>query len=687
MISIRSIFMAFCMLVFLGTSFFGWAVLKMPDPDEIKTSTVITDSEGRVLRAFLTSDEAWRFPARLDNIDPTFIDSLLLVEDKRFWHHFGVDPLAVMRALGQLIINGSVVSGASTITMQLARLLDPRPRTLWAKLIESSRAIALEFQFDKQRILDLYLTLAPYGGNLEGVRAASLAYLGKEANHLTAAEIALLIAIPQAPERLRPDRNKKRSLRARNLILSRLSTYGTIDKGTYEVSRNSALPSTRASMPFSAPHLARRLGREGNGLTIRTTIDANLQRRVENSARRWVKLQARNVNLAIVVADMADGAVRAHVGSADFFGKGRAGQVDFTRAVRSPGSTLKPFIYAMAIEEGLLDPRSIVTDAPALVSSYTPENFGDTYTGEVTVAEALRQSLNQPVIQILEHFGPVRFLERMKRSGISPILPQSAERAGLAIGLGGVGLTLEDLVSVYTALGTGGQVRTLKFRVDGPTKNPQQLLAAGPAWEVRNILSGRTDHTRSIAWKTGTSYGYRDAWSIGMVDNYVIGVWVGRADGSSRPGYYGRNTAAPLMFDVINQLFDKRSLAELPPPQGWVPMRNRPLPLALQYFPARTNSIVPVQSHFKINVSSDGAILDLAGSNGVTLSVTGGRRPFFWMINRRPIPSLSHRRDLWWEPDGPGFATIVVLDANGKVVRTRVEVRGLIQGPCCRGTF
>lgn len=650
----------------------------MPDPESISLSTLITDREGKVLRAFLTPEGAWRFRTNLDHIDPAFLDALLRIEDKRFEHHFGVDPLAVARAVTQLIRSGSTVSGASTITMQVARLLNPRPRTIWSKIVEATRALTLELRLEKRQILELYLTLAPYGGNLEGIRAATLAYFGKEPAHLTASEIALLIAIPQSPEARRPDRYGDIARRERNVVLTRLAALGMIDDVTHAVAEKSTIPSVRRKMPFSAPHLARRLTRESRDVLVRTTIDAELQKRIEQHLQVWLAGQERHVNAAVIVAETASGAVRAHIGSADFFDTSRAGQVDLSRAVRSPGSTLKPFIYAMAIEDGLLDPRTIVVDSPGFASSYNPDNFAGIYSGEITAAEALRNSLNQPAVQLMERLGPERFMGRLKRAGITPVLPNSAEGPGLAIALGGIGLTLEDLVSLYTALGSDGHVRPLTFRSDDGTKPLLPLIDAGPAWEVQNILtglSGPSDHSRPMAWKTGTSYGYRDAWAIGLVDGHVIGVWVGRPDGTPRPGHYGRNAAAPLLFDVANLLPQERALSERSPPDDWPPMRNRPLPAALKFFPPRPVGTDTQQLGFSINLPSEGAVLDLAGSSGVTLLATGGRRPFVWLVNERPIPSSRHRRDVWWEPRGSGFYDIVVLDADGKSARAELEIR------------
>jgi penicillin-binding protein 1C len=369
---------------------------------------------------------------------------LTAVEDKRFREHPGVDPLAIARALGQMLASGRVVSGASTLTMQTVRLLDPQPRTLGTKAVEALRALILESRRSKDEILALYLTLAPYGGNIEGVRAASLAYFGHEPSALTPAEAALLVAIPQAPERLRPDRHPEAARRARDRILDRAAAAGVIAASMAEEARRDPVPTARRPMPMHAPHLARRLSlaaADGTAV-VRTSLDGDLQRRIEGMAARWAETLDPETGVAVVVADAATGAVLAHLGSPDFFSPRRSGQVDMTRAVRSPGSTLKPFLYGLAFDDGFLDPRSVVTDAPISIGGYAPANFTPVHHGELPAADALRRSLNVPAVGILDRYGPARFVNRLATAGTRIELPHVAERPGLAVILGGLGTTL-----------------------------------------------------------------------------------------------------------------------------------------------------------------------------------------------------------------------------------------------------
>ncbi len=462
-----------------------------------------------------------------------------------------------------MVAAGRVVSGASTLTMQTVRLLQPQARTLGAKAVEAARALVLERRLDKRGILSLYLTLAPFGGNIEGVRAASLAYLGKEPVELSPAEAALLVAIPQAPERLRPDRHAEALRRARDRILERVAEAGVITPAAAAEARRDPVPAARRPMPMHAPHLTARLALAAapGTATVRTTIDGGLQRRLEGMAARWADGLDPDTSVAAIVADAATGAVLAHLGSPGYFATRRAGQVDMTRAVRSPGSTLKPFLYGLAFDDGFLDPRSVVTDAPLRISGYAPANFAPMHLGELQAAEALRQSLNVPAVSILDRYGPARFVNRLASAGARLQLPGSAERPGLAVVLGGVGTTLEDMVSLYTALAGDGRVRPLAVRADAAGTHSRPLLTAGSAWEVARILESSAHPAHGVArrggpvaWKTGTSYGFRDAWALGVADGRVVGVWVGRPDGTPRPGHYGARSAAPLLLEVFDTL-------------------------------------------------------------------------------------------------------------------------------------
>ncbi|EDP63299.1 Penicillin-binding protein 1C [alpha proteobacterium BAL199] len=672
----------FTVIAVMAPAAWGWLVRPLERATD--PSLTVTDRDGRPLRVFLSADDTWRLPADPDRIDPGYQAMLIAIEDQRFADHLGVDPLAIVRAVGQMIGAGRVVSGASTLTMQTVRLLDPQPRTLGAKATEAARALILERRLDKREILALYLTLAPFGGNLEGVRAASLAYFGKEPIALTPAEAALLVAIPQAPERLRPDRHPQAARIARNRILIRAADSGTIPANVAAEAMTDPVPTIRRPMPMHAPHLTRRiaLAAAPGTASISTTLDGGLQRRIEGMAAHWAETLEPEAGIAVVVADTTDGAVLAHLGSPDFFATRRAGQIDMTRAVRSPGSTLKPFLYGLAFDDGFLDPRSIVTDAPQRISGYAPANFAPVHIGELPAAEALRQSLNVPTVAILDRYGPGRFVNRLRAADTRLELPHATDHPGLAVILGGVGTTLEDLVSLYTGLSGDGRVRPLVVHADranGTDSRP--LLSAGASWEVARILEESLHPAHAarrrggpIAWKTGTSYGFRDAWAIGIAGNRVVGVWVGRPDGTPRPGHYGARSAAPLLFEIFDTLPGSTGLTAPLPTGSAMPPSLRPLPQALTYFPPRDRS--PGSTPVTIAYPLDGSEIERPGERPIALRAKGGKRPLVWLIDGRPIPASPHRRDAAWQPDGLGFATLTVIDAEGLSAQARVRVRG-----------
>lgn len=659
----------------------AWDRLVRPLDRAVDPSLTVADRDGRTLRAFLSTDGSWRLPADPERVEPLYLAMLMAVEDRRFRTHPGVDPLSVGRAVGQMLANGHVVSGASTLTMQTVRLLDPQPRTIGAKVVEALRALVLEARLDKDAVLASYLTLAPFGGNLQGVRAAALAYFGREPTALTPAEAALLVAIPQAPELLRPDRHPDAARRARDRILARVAAAGVISGTAAEEAMRDPVPTARRAMPMHAPHLARRLASAAapGTVEIRTSLDGDLQRRIEGMAIRWAETLDPETGMAVVVAEAETGKVLAHLGSPDFFATRRAGQVDMTRAVRSPGSTLKPFLYGLAFDDGFLDPRSMVTDAPLRIAGYAPANFSPVHLGELTAADALRLSLNVPAVAVLDRYGPARFLRRLLAADARIDLPGAAERAGLAVILGGVGTTLEDLVGLYTALAGDGRVRPLTVRAESGERS-HALLTAGAAWDVARILEATPHPTHSarrrggpIAWKTGTSYGFRDAWAVGVANGLVVGVWVGRPDGTPRPGHYGARSAAPLLFELFDILPAARRLAAPPPQDGSVPPSARPLPPALAYFPPRP--AVPAADPVRIAYPRDGSEIERPSDRPIALQARGGRRPLLWLVDGRPLAAPPHRRDADWQPDGLGFATVTVIDADGLSARARIRVR------------
>ncbi len=655
----------------VGCAAFVYALGPPPLGKDLPYSHVVLDRHGKLLRAYATPEGRWRLPVAAKDVDPRFLKLLFAYEDKRFWSHRGVDAEAMVRAAFQFATTGHIVSGGSTITMQVARLLEPRrERSLEAKLRQMTRALEIEQTLDKGQILSLYLTLAPYGGNLEGVRAASLAYFGKEPRKLSLAEAALLVALPQSPELRRPDRFAKAARAARDRVLDRVAAAGVVPRD--EIARAKAIdvPHARKELPVLAPHSSDRIvAAEPGRFVHRLTVDGGLQRALEDLARDRARALGPQVSTAIVAADIATGEVLARVGSADFFDAARAGQVDMTRALRSPGSTLKPFIYGMGFEDGLIHPETLIDDKPIRFGNYKPENFDQSFQGTVTVRRALQFSLNVPAIAVLDKVGVTRLNARLSQAGAVLVLP-SGEAPGLAMGLGGVGVRLNDLVMLYTGLARLGSVVPLTDR-EGETPAPIRLLDPVAAWYIGNILIGAPPPDNAapgrIAYKTGTSYGYRDAWAIGFDGRICIGVWVGRPDGAPVPGLIGRATAAPILFDAFAR--SGHAPAALPrAPKGAVLAPTDKLPPPLQRF-APGGSLTGLSEPPRIMFPPDGARLELSGGetpDPLALKIAGGRGPLTVMVNGVPLPAQAGgRRTYFFTPDGPGFARLTVMDARG----------------------
>jgi penicillin-binding protein 1C len=652
----------------------AWIVSLGPVPlgEGLEFSTQVLDRDGKLLRPYATSEGRWRLPLKVENVDPRFIDLLIAYEDKRFRTHLGADPLALARGLYQLVANGRIVSGGSTLTMQVARLLEPRTeRTFGAKLKQIVRAIQLERVLTKDEILSLYLNLAPYGGNLEGTRAAALAYFGKEPRRLTLGEAALLVAIPQSPETRRPDRAYEITRRARDRVLDRIGGTARSPADEIALAKAEAVPATRAAMPVLAPHAAEQAVAAAPERKLhRLTIDANIQKSLEDLARERARALGPDISVAIVVVDNAIGEVLARVASPDYFDERRAGQVDMSQALRSPGSTLKPFIYGLGFEDGLIHPETLVDDRPVRFGSYAPENFDLSFQGTVTIRRALQLSLNVPAVVTLEAVRASRLTARLSDAGLRLVLPKG-EVPGLAMGLGGVGVTLSDLTMLYAGLARGGNTVALTERRDELTAaaTPRRLLDPVAAWYVGNVLIGTPPPENAvggrIAFKTGTSYGYRDAWSIGFDGKRTIGVWVGRPDGAPIPGLVGRSAAAPILFDAFARVGGL--LTALPKaPKGVIVATTQRLPPPLQRFRpgalAGEGSEPPLRILFPLN----GSRLERAsvGERELPLKVSGGVQPLTMLVNGVPAPRQAGRT-MFFAPDGPGFVRLTVMDARG----------------------
>ncbi|MFC3178499.1 penicillin-binding protein 1C [Undibacterium amnicola] len=529
---------------------------------------VVVARDGTPLRAWPDADGVWRFPVTPDKVSEKYLDALLTYEDRWFYWHPGVNPLALSRAAWQWLRHGEIVSGGSTLSMQVARALEPVPRSLSGKLQQIARALQLEIRLSKREILTLYLNHAPMGGIVEGVEMASRSYLGKSASQLSAAEAALLVVLPQAPSRLRPDRHPARAQLYRDKVLKRMAqlkhwTPAEVDDALIE--KVGANPPRLAWLaPLAAERLRQAVKRKkvkavGSETTIvQSTLDREVQTLLERMLADKVSQLPRFVSMAAMVMDNKSMEVLGYAGSADFSDERRFNHVDMVRGIRSPGSTLKPFLYAMALDDGLIHSESLLADTPQSFSGYDPGNFQANFSGPVSVSEALQRSLNVPAVDLLDRVGASRFTARLSSAGLRLRLPKDAS-PNLSVILGGAGTSLEELVGAYRSLAMAGMAGAPRITPDAPVREAR-MMSAGAAFIIRNILEtgGHPDQPFveddgsgvRLAWKTGTSYGFRDAWAVGVSGRYTLGVWVGRPDGTPNPGFFGANVAAPLLQQI-----------------------------------------------------------------------------------------------------------------------------------------
>ena len=657
--------------------FDGWIDATVLPPLVVETSIEVLDRDGDLLRAYTVADGRWRLALPPDKVDPVYLAMLLAYEDKRFRDHPGVDARSMLRAVLQAVWNGRVISGGSTLTMQVARLLEEGTTgEVGGKLRQMRVALALERRLTKDQILQLYLHLAPFGGNLEGVRAASLSYFGKEPLRLTPAEAALLVAIPQSPETRRPDRAADRAEAARDRVLARAVGEGVLDADTAAAALREVVPGLRKPFPAFAPHLADRARADDPArLTHSLTLDRDLQAKLEVLAAEAVEGRGEQLQVAILVADHASGEILASVGSAGFQADQRQGFVDMTQALRSPGSTLKPLVYALAFDDGLAHPETMIDDKPMSFGAYAPQNFDRLYRGTIRLREALQLSLNIPVVQLTEALGPARLISAMEKAGMRPVFP--GDQPGLAIALGGVGVTLEDMVQLYATLARGGVLRPLTYRMAGAPEDGQRVVSSVAAWAVGDILAGLAPPpgapANRLAYKTGTSYGHRDAWAIGYDGRHVIGVWMGRADGTPVPGAFGADVAAPVLFQAFNRL--KARLDPQPPaPASTLLVSNAELPQPLRRFRSRSAAFEAAADAPAVAFPPDGAEVELLPA-GLLVRVRGGTAPFTWLADGVPVIVAMEGRETMLTLPGAGFVTLSVIDSEGRSDRVQVQVR------------
>lgn len=547
----------------------------LPLPDVTRdAASVVLARDGTPLRAFADRDGVWRYPVSLEDVSPLYLEALLGYEDRWFYWHRGINPFALSRATAQALWHRQIISGGSTLTMQVARLIEPIPRTRMGKLWQMLRALQLEWHLSKIEILTLYLNYAPFGGTLEGVQAASFGYLGKPAQSLSHAEAALLAVLPQAPSRLRPDRWPERARRARDKVLVRLADQHIWPMATSLDAQRENVAARQLQPPLHAALAALRLRQQfPTARSIQTTLDANLQALTEARVADWVERLPPRTSAAVLIADTRTLQLRAYVGAARFGDEASFGHIDMARAWRSPGSTLKPFVYGMALDSGLIHSESLLVDAPQDFGGYRPGNFDQRFRGPVTARDALQQSLNIPAVSLMDAVGPSRFAAHLAHAGASLRLPHGVQ-PNLGMILGGAEARLEDLMGLYAALHRDGVAARPQLLSDTPL-DERRLLTPGAAWIVRQMLAddarpgaldNRLDNSRraGLAWKTGTSYGFRDAWAIGSAAGATIGVWIGRPDGTPLPGQYGAITALPLLFAIHDLL--PRELRASPQP-------------------------------------------------------------------------------------------------------------------------
>jgi len=535
---------------------------------DVPYATVVTDRNGELLGARIAADGQWRFP-ETDTVPEKFKISIMMFEDRFFRYHFGVNPLAIGRALIQNIRARRVVSGGSTLTMQVIRLSRNRDRTVREKIIEMILATRLEFRYSKDRILALYASHAPFGGNVVGIDAASWRYFGHASHQLSWAEAATLAVLPNRPAMLHLARNREDLLKQRNRLLRRLHDNGHISKMTYELALAERLPSAPLPLPQIAPHLVTHFHINNRGQYSVSTIDINMQRRVEDLLDRWhvTLVQSDIRNIAAIVIDVRTNEVLVYCGNVRFHETGSSNQVDIIQADRSPGSTLKPILYYAMLQEGKILPHTLIPDIPTNIGGFAPRNFNLRFAGAVPASTAVSRSLNVPLVHMLREYSVPKFYDFLKDRNILE-LPQPASHYGLSLILGGAEARLGHLANAYSnmaraLLGLGSTPYSLLLN-DARQGRPRNDFQAGAVWQVFEALKevNRPEEIdwrslptmQRVAWKTGTSYGFRDAWAIGVTPNFVVGVWVGNASGEGRPNLTGARVAGPIMFNIFDML-------------------------------------------------------------------------------------------------------------------------------------
>jgi penicillin-binding protein 1C len=694
----------FAILTVPAVFLFG-VFLFLPKLEVPPFSPILLDQGGEVLCTQLTKDEKWRLPIQLEEVPKLYLKMLVNYEDKRFYSHPGVDLLSLARAVWQCLKNGRVISGGSTLTMQTVRLMKPRPRTILYKMEEILQALRLEWSYSKADILKIYLFLAPYGGNVEGIRAASLTYFAQNPMQLTPAKMALLVIIPQLPTLLRPHIYPQRAKVFRDKVLTRLGEKGILTPEQVREAIIDPVPAQRNGFPMHATHVMGRLRQQYPAQSVyKTTLEKKKQVALETLLQtESMAFEAHQTAAALIIENDTRHVV-AYVGSAHPFSEAKNGYVDMIQAVRSPGSTLKPLIYALAFEENLIHPETLIDDVSTNFNGYSPANFREVFHGEVTIREALQQSLNIPVVHLLDRIGPGRFVDWLRQYNVFLHLPSKEGIPSLPIALGGVGIRLYDLAALYCSLANEGRFAPLTLVPSNKPLTTTPLVQPAASWYVTHILedapapSGIVDWFVAdkvpVAFKTGTSYGARDALCIGYttgVKSYTAGVWTGRADGSPSPNQLGRKTAAPILLKIFNTILQshspQRGFSDRGPPPGVLAISGTQLPEVLRRF-RMTNQTPSLKSIarsqqasglFRIVSPQTGTIYTLQTKVTspqsyvpIPLKIQAGSSPFFFLVNGQPTKikilqddSRTNHRFALWYPTKIGFFELTLIDGEG----------------------
>ena len=609
-------------LILIGLFFL--ANIIFPLPKVVTYSSVITDSKGQLLHAFLSPDEKWRMKTELNEISPLLQQTIIAKEDHWFYWHPGVNPFAVARALVRNTVTGRRTSGASTITMQVARLMHPTKRNMANKLVEMFRAFQLEWSYSKKEILQLYINLLPYGGNIEGVKTASWIYFNKNPDHLSLAEITALSIIPNRPTSLVMGKHNDAIVKERNRWLVRFQQQKVFEDQIIEDALREPLTASRGNIPRVAPHLSLQLKRKNQNLV---NIDLNTQLKTEKITSDYINgLKLLNINnAAVVVIENATHKVISYVGSANFFDTTDGGQVNGAMAIRQPGSTLKPLLYGLCIDAGLITPKMAIGDIAINYNGYVPENYDQRFNGFVTMEYALMHSLNIPAVKMLNQLGKEKLISALGEADCNQI-KKDEKKLGLSMVLGGCGASLLELTGLFSALAQKGLYTPPVFSTSDIVKSPRQILSPAAAFMVSDILSKinrpdfpinwqATEHLPKIAWKTGTSYGRKDAWSIGYNARYTVGVWVGNFSGLGIPELSGAQSATPLLFKIFNTIdYNTNDNWFVPPAECDVrrvcaetglPPADFCTDIITDYFIPLTSPNLPCNNHQQIAISAD----------------------------------------------------------------------------------